>query len=55
MTASHCPVCSTALAPEELDHTMCRLCAARDLAARLGGLLGLTEDWYQEPDEPEDR
>jgi hypothetical protein len=42
MNAPLCPVCSAPLAPEEIDHDICRDCACW-LATRLGGL---PEDWY---------
>jgi hypothetical protein len=42
-----CPKCSTCLSPQELGHTMCRKCAEKDMAKRLGaGLLDLPADWY---------
>ena len=42
-----CPKCSTCFTPQELGHPMCRKCAEKDMAKRLGdGLLGLPEDWY---------
>jgi hypothetical protein len=42
-----CPECKTCLSPKELDHTMCRACAEKDMAKRLGaGLLDLPSDWY---------
>jgi hypothetical protein len=42
-----CPKCQKCLAPQELDHTMCRACAEKDMAKRLGaGLLDLPSDWY---------
>jgi hypothetical protein len=44
-----CPKCHACLAPQELDHTMCRACAEKDMARRLGaGLLDLPSDWYDE-------
>ena len=31
-------------------HTMCRKCAEKDMAKRLGaGLLDLPDDWYDDP------
>ena len=42
-----CPKCQKCLTPQELDHTMCRACAEKDMAKRLGaGLLDLPSDWY---------
>ena len=42
-----CPECRTCLSPKEIGHTMCRKCAEKDMAKRLGaGLLGLPDDWY---------
>ena len=42
-----CPKCQTCLAPQEIGHTMCRKCAEKDMAKRLGaGLLDLPADWY---------
>lgn len=42
-----CPECKTCLSPKEIGHTMCRKCAEKDMAKRLGaGLLGLPDDWY---------
>lgn len=42
-----CPACSMCLSPQELGHTMCRKCAEKDMAKRLGaGLLDLPSDWY---------
>jgi hypothetical protein len=44
-----CPKCQKCLSPQELDHTMCRACAEKDMAKRLGaGLLDLPSDWYDE-------
>lgn len=44
-----CPECRTCLSPKEIGHTMCRKCAEKDMAKRLGaGLLGLPDDWYGE-------
>ena len=42
-----CPVCSTRLAPAELGHIMCRKCAEKDMARRLGAALMLPADWYE--------
>ena len=42
-----CPKCQKCLSQQELDHTMCRACAEKDMAKRLGaGLLDLPADWY---------
>ena len=42
-----CPKCKTCLSPKELGHIMCRKCAEKDMAKRLGaGLLDLPADWY---------
>jgi len=42
-----CPECKTCLSPKEFGHTMCRKCAEKDMAKRLGGgLLNLPDDWY---------
>lgn len=42
-----CRECRTCLSPQEVGHTMCRKCAEKDMAKRLGaGLLGLPDDWY---------
>ena len=44
-----CPKCQKCLSPQELGHTMCRACAEKDMAKRLGaGLLDLPSDWYDE-------
>lgn len=50
-----CPKCQKRLSPQELDHTMCRACAEKDMGKRLGGgLLELPSDWYDHtPDEAE--
>lgn len=42
LAAYLCPKCSTCLTPQELSHTMCRKCAEKDMAKKLGaGLLDL--------------
>ena len=42
-----CPECKTCMSPKEIGHTMCRSCAEKDTAKRLGaGLLDLPSDWY---------
>lgn len=42
-----CPQCKTRLAPKEIGHSLCRACASKDLAKKLGaGLLNLQSDWY---------
>jgi hypothetical protein len=42
-----CQECRTCLSPKEIGHTMCRKCAEKDMAKRLGaGLLDLPADWY---------
>lgn len=47
-----CPLCSKCLLPHELGHTMCRECAEKDMAQRLGaGVLGLPADWYEDASE----
>jgi len=42
-----CPECKTCLSPKEIEHTMCRKCAEKDMAKMLGGglLLDLPADW----------
>ena len=41
-----CPKCATCLSPQEIGHIMCRKCAEKDMAERLGaGLLDLPADW----------
>ena len=42
-----CRECRTCLSQQEIGHIMCRKCAEKDMAKRLGaGLLDLPGDWY---------
>ena len=42
-----CPTCSTCLSPQEVDHTLGRTCAEKDIVKMPGGgLLDLPPDWY---------
>lgn len=43
-----CPRCAIALTCSEVGHVMCRACAELDMMRLFAGVLGMTDDWYQE-------